>query len=45
MTNAELTVLGLIVETSRHGYEIEQVITLSLYYITIIYDLAMDCQV
>ena len=26
MTNAELAVLGLIVEKSRHGYEIEQII-------------------
>lgn len=26
MTNAELAILGLVVETPRHGYEIEQVI-------------------
>ena len=26
MTNAELAILGLVGETPRHGYEIEQVI-------------------
>jgi len=26
MTNAELAILSLIVEKSRHGYEIDQVI-------------------
>ena len=26
MTNAELAILSLVVETPRHGYEIEQVI-------------------